>query len=50
MDSFNLSEKLVKAGGIIMDAHILRRYENGSVLVNKPWVPQMREQYGADWL
>ncbi|KAK5043518.1 hypothetical protein LTR84_011449 [Exophiala bonariae] len=50
MDSFGLSEKLVQAGGIIMDAHVLRRYANGSVLVDKSWVPQMRDQYGADWL
>jgi salicylate hydroxylase len=49
MDSFGLSKKLRDRGGVLMEAHTLRRYEDGSIIVERPWT-KMREEYGGDWL
>lgn len=50
MASLGLLPKLLKEGGIILDALNTRRYQDGSLLSRREAKESMVEKYGSPWM
>lgn len=48
--NFGLLDKLKTAGGYEIEDFVLRRYEDGKVLVEKPIKGRMEKEYKAKWM